>query len=386
MKKTASFFYFLFSIAHSLFSQNTGIGTTTPVLGKLEVFGAAGSGYTSGIFGSDGAGISLERNFPTIGFNQYNNGESRFMATGYAAFQYLDPSSGTMSFGMLGNGNQDALATSVIRVLSIGSNGNVGIKTDPVNASLYVIKAGNFDGAAVFGGTSYNSHFYYGTEEHTYIRGGYTGSYVYLNDIEIGNVILGGGNSTVGINSGDPVYTLEIRQYNGKGLLLIDPAGGFNNWEYLVHALSGGTGNSELSLFYNGAIKGYFSPATGEYFVYSSDRRVKTNIKSLSPVLRKMMQLRPSIYEMKSNNPMHQKTIGFIAQEVKFLFPQLVEIKENKVDTINRIPDLYSLNYNGFSIVAIKALQEQMEQIKVLQKENEKLMKRLEALERKIAK
>ena len=56
-----------------IFAQNTGIGTSTPTKGKLEVVGVAGAGATSAAFGTDGTGISFQRDWPTIGFNQYRN-------------------------------------------------------------------------------------------------------------------------------------------------------------------------------------------------------------------------------------------------------------------------------------------------------------------------
>ena len=56
-----------------VFSQNIGIGITNPTRAKLEVSGVSGSGATSAIFGTDGTGISLQRNWPTIGFNLCHN-------------------------------------------------------------------------------------------------------------------------------------------------------------------------------------------------------------------------------------------------------------------------------------------------------------------------
>jgi hypothetical protein len=42
------------------------------------------------------------------------------------------------------------------------------------------------------------------------------------------------------------------------------------------------------------------------------------------------------------------------------------------------------MNYNGFGVIAIKALQEQWQQIQALEKETTELMARLEALEKKL--
>ena len=177
---------------------------------------------TSGIFGGETTGISLQRNWPGIGFNEYWNGGRKYIANGYGAVQTFDPNTGSMYLDMLINGTTNQLTGGVSRAFVISNAGNVGIKTDATNASLYVVKGGNFAGTAVFRGFDHNTHFNYGNEEHTYIRPGYDFRTVFLNDVG-GHVVLGGGNAMVGINSSNPTSTLEIRQYDGKGLILINP-------------------------------------------------------------------------------------------------------------------------------------------------------------------
>ena len=218
MKKYTVFFnpltarVLLFIFTHlscqELFSQpepmsNVGIGTTTPTRAKLEVFGTGGIfSFTSAIFGSDGAGISLQRNRPSIGFNQYNDGNSKFMTTGFAGIQYFDPATGIYALDMLGNGTANANTTVQTRSLTIGNNGNISIKTATgANASLYVVKAGNVDGSAIFAGTQYASFFHYGFNEDTYLRGGKTVSGVIINDVSAGPTVIGGG----------PTSSTEIR-------------------------------------------------------------------------------------------------------------------------------------------------------------------------------
>jgi hypothetical protein len=73
-------------------------------------------------------------------------------------------------------------------------SGNVGIGPVPstFNSSLLVFKSSNsFDGTAVFKGSTYTSHFSYGTNEDTYIRGGKDGGHIIMNDIPLGNVGIG---------------------------------------------------------------------------------------------------------------------------------------------------------------------------------------------------
>src|SRR5215210_2855297 len=165
MKKILLLFIFncilLFVVA-----QNVGIGTGNPTRAKLEVHGAVGS--TSAIFGGESTGISFQRDWPSVGFNQYYNSASRYLSNGFAAVQYLDPTTGYMTFDMFPNGVANAISPSLNRALVIANNGNIGIRTNPANASLYVTKAGNTDGSAIFGGTSYGSYFHYSATEDTY--------------------------------------------------------------------------------------------------------------------------------------------------------------------------------------------------------------------------
>lgn len=192
-----SFFIQALLVSHFIFAQNVGIGTITPSRGKLEVFGVAGAGATSAIFGSDGTGISLQRNWPTIGFNQYRDivtpgSQGKYMANGFAAIQYYDPTTGAMAFDMFPNGIANAFTPVANRAITILATGNVGIRTGASNTtSLYVVKGTNFDGAAIFGGTQYGSYFNYSNSEDTYIRPGKDGGTVIVNDVPNGQITLG---------------------------------------------------------------------------------------------------------------------------------------------------------------------------------------------------
>ena len=98
-------------------AQNVGIGTNNPTRAKLEIHGAVDA--TSAIFGGESTGISLQRNWPGIGFNQYYNRGSRYMANGYAAVQFMDPNSGYIAFDMFGNGSANSIASASKRAMVI---------------------------------------------------------------------------------------------------------------------------------------------------------------------------------------------------------------------------------------------------------------------------
>jgi hypothetical protein len=118
-----------------------------------------------------------------------------------------------------------------------------------------------------------------------------------------------------------------------------------NDWEIWV-------GSEGLNLYFNNAPKGVFSTASGAYSSVS-DERLKINIKPMASVLDQIGQLKPSTYQFK-NTTDKQAHNGFIAQDVMKIFPHLV------THTVNpeRNVDVYSLDYNGFGVIAIKAIQE----------------------------
>ena len=380
MKKISSLFLCIYIYAASAQptpTSNIGIGTLSPTRAKLELHGSVLS--TSAIFGGESSGISVQSNWPGIGFNDYGGNGFRYIADGFAARQYLNPGTGYMVLAMLPYGLKDAVATSSTNAFFINNLGNIGIKAIPVNASLFVPKGGNADGSALFGGTTYGSYFHYGTPEDTYIRGGKFGSKIIINDIDGGKILMGNGSSNVGINNGLPASNLELRQINGRGLLLVEPNNSFNNWEFRMNRPVGWIG-SNLNLMYNGQAKGWFSWGTADYSVYS-DRRLKKNIQNIPLIINKIMALQPVEYEMNYNNKKNCKTIGFIAQDVKKVFPELVTITTDTTRGYQGITDLHCISYSGFNVLAIKAIQEQQVIIKQMQNQNKELARRIAAVE-----
>jgi len=84
----------------------------------------------------------------------------------------------------------------------------------------------------------------------------------------------------------------------------------------------------------------------------TSDSRLKRNIESVEDVLSKVLQLNAKNYNYISDEEKAEKTIGFIAQEVEQIDPDWVIAPKSQ-------EEYYLLNYNNFSVLAIKAIQEQ---------------------------
>ncbi|MBS1754113.1 MAG: tail fiber domain-containing protein [Ferruginibacter sp.] len=368
--------YFLIltaAVACSRFAaaQNVGIGTNNPFRAKLEVHGAVGA--TSAIFGGEGQGISLQRNFPSIGFNQFYGDMSRHMATGYSAVQYLDPWLGYMAIDMLGTGDAYNYAGPNIRAITINKNGNVGFRSNgAANTSLVVERAENTEGTAAFWGSRHISWFNYGAQENTYIRAGKDNGKVYINDIPGSKIAMYG---FVGVNTDNPTFPLEVRQPAGtgdKGLGLFNP--NINqSWELRVTQAQG-----VLNMYHTGSYVSSFN----QWGVYSyvSDKRLKKNITALPTILSKVLQLQPVAYNMIDEQNAENKNLGFIAQDVQQLFPQLVSTLSDSASGHKGMNDVLTVNYDGFGILAIKAIQEQQQMIVSLTQKMESLQQEIKAL------
>jgi hypothetical protein len=345
-------------------AQNVGIGTTNPTRAKFEVHGSVG--MTNSIFGGDGQGVSLFKDIPGIGFNAYFNNGMRMLKDGTGALQYFNPAQGAMAFDISLAGYEDLPASNVRRIMALYYNGNVriGKYANIPKATLTVDRGEGVDGTAVFEGTTHRSHFNFDYDENTYIRAGKDNGKVIINDIPGSKIAMTG---NVGINTSNPYFPLEVWQTaNDKGFFL----GNIHNqvdWEFRVIGASSGW----LQLYYNGGYVARFNQ-WGEY-ANVSDRRLKDNITELTPVLDRVLQLQPVSYEMKNNNTADEKTIGFIAQDVKPLFPELVSVSRDTASGYKGINDLHTVTYNGFGVLAIKAIQEQQLMITALQAEIDQL-------------
>jgi hypothetical protein len=103
---------------------------------KLIVNADAGK-LTNAIFGYDGQGISLQKNWPTIGFNTYRDdlNVQRNMGGGYGFGMAINPTTGMLFFNRMGTGAAyDAIGANEQFVMGISQSGNLGIgTTNPIN-------------------------------------------------------------------------------------------------------------------------------------------------------------------------------------------------------------------------------------------------------------
>ena len=93
------------------------------------------------------------------------------------------------------------------------------------------------------------------------------------------------------------------------------------------------------------------------------------------------MQLQPVSYHLNRDQGADPLSFGFIAQDVYSLFPELTSpMRARDGNTY------LTVNYAGFSVVTVKAIQEQQEKIQTLQQENADLKAQLESLDARLQK
>lgn len=380
MQLTTLLFTTLLFSAHT-FAQNVGIGTNNPSRARLEVHGAADA--TSAIFGGESSGISLQRAWPGIGFNQYYNAGNRYIGNGYAAAVVVDPGSGYMHFDFFPYGIANGTASSSTRALTLRPNGNVGISGAIPNGQLQLTNS-LANRKLVLWESANNDHqfFGFGIQSGTlrYSVGG-TGDvhrfYSGTNSVSSRLLMSIWGDRTVtisdetgggrlGINLNSSPATLSLKQAGNRGLM-IQEAASLTTWE-LRAAHYAPNNYSTLGVYHMDNLLGFFRP-TGEY-AWGSDVRLKADIHPLNTVLAKLLQLKPKTYTMVNANPGRLKSIGFIAQEVAPLFPELVSYMNYQGQNGVVINDALALNYTGFSILAVKAIQEQQA---IIEKQSQKI-------------
>lgn len=217
-----------------------------------------------------------------------------------------------------------------------GANGAMGSHNTLIGASAgfhstgeYNTYLGSYAGQASYTG-SYNVFIGYnaGTSE--------TGSNkLYIANNGTSPLIYGDfASPKVAINSTNPTQTLDV------------------NGGTRVRTLTG-TGNRAV-----------YTDPTGVLTTSTSDIRLKENVKPLLNSLSKVTELQGVMYNWKSDSA-HTNFVGFIAQEVEEVIPELV--------FTNPTDGYKGVNYAEMTAILVEAMKEQQKQIEALKAELEEL-------------
>lgn len=153
-------------------------------------------------------------------------------------------------------------------------------------------------------------------------------------------------SGNVGIGTANPQMTLHLVQKAIHSGIRLDEVNqtGQPTRRYFQIAYEG-QGNIH---FYHETGNGQWMDPTGNWH-YNSDLSLKEKIAPLNDILKKVMQLNPVSFSWRN---IHASDIGFIAQDVEKIFPELVS------STTANGSETKGLAYSSFGVLAIKAIQE----------------------------
>jgi hypothetical protein len=143
--------------------------------------------------------------------------------------------------------------------------------------------------------------------------------------------------------------------------------GDFSN-KYVVIA---GIANNGYTFFVNGTSAGWSA------WTNLSDSRYKKDIFTISDALMKVKQMRGVNYSWKDSLALDNSTqIGFLAQEVQKVLPEVVSIDQKTGN--------YFMQYGPITAVLVEAVKEQQQQIESTIQENRQLRSELQSLREEI--
>ncbi|MBK8608394.1 MAG: tail fiber domain-containing protein [Chitinophagaceae bacterium] len=161
---------------------------------------------------------------------------------------------------------------------------------------------------------------------------------------------------------------LQVKQSGSQNGIGIENTNTTNHWDLFLDAGA----VPDFNFYLNGSLRSYIRNSDGAY-IQVSDKNLKKDITVLQPALQKISTLQPYQYHYVENNAGSNYSIGFMAQDVQKLFPDAVSEKLMKDGRLQ-----LGVNYQYFTVLAIKGLQEQ-------QSNMEAQNKKIEVLERQLA-
>ncbi|MEM9885691.1 MAG: tail fiber domain-containing protein [Bacteroidota bacterium] len=196
-----------------------------------------------------------------------------------------------------------------------------------------------------------------------------------LNGQENVRFQIGGATQMVLNNSGN----LGIGEFAPSSRLHVQQAGSFSNNGITLEDDDGSIWNTyvdgadDYNFAFEGDLTAFILDGTGEY-VESSDESLKSNIAGLSPVLDRVLQLKPSQFTF-NRDSLNRLAVGFIAQETEALFPNVVVEKDG----------IKGISYNKFGVIAIKAIQELKVELEESITNNTQMQNEMDALKAEVA-
>lgn len=192
----------------------------------------------------------------------------------------------------------------------------------------------------------------------------------------------------VGVGIGNPIYRLDVSDNLSTGYVARFRNTNTSSTSRGVIIQTGPITNPSSSVYYAlfldgngtniGGIRG--NGSGGTMYSTTSDRRLKQNIKTFDQGLATLNKINPAVYQMKSNPT--QDEIGFIAQELQKVLPQVVG--GDPADNVDESP--MTVDYGRITPVLVAAIKEQQEIINTLTERLDNQDKQFNELKAEIAK
>jgi len=314
--------------------QTNASGPYSTAMGK----NTTASGWYSTSCGANTSALSA---FETV-FGRYNTSYTPWSTDNWYFYDRLF---------VIGNGTSSSSMSDALVVLK---NGNIGIGTSFPQTQLHIKGNGNLldlEGTAQVYIPWYPLGISNGVKALLGFYGAGTTDFLIANQFTTGsnNIILQPGtNGKIGIGSSTPTEVLDV---NGNGRF---------------RSIGSGA--------YVGAIN---RTSDGTLTTATSDIRTKNNISNLTNSLNAILNLRGISFTWKDEPEMGRR-IGFIAQEVEPILPELV--------FTNPADGLKGVNYAEMTAVLVEAMKEQQHQIESYKSENDYLKSQLQTLQEKVDK
>ena len=280
--------------------------------------------------------LAMARDFNHALYNNYSNvdGEGAWDGSKWNTFAGLD-----IRVGAGGN------KKTAIKVLQ---NGNVGIGNPRPRHKLHV------SGNAVASGTVFAGAFDVQNSVPTHVnRDGVfyrTGGQVYITVDDNLYIRDTDGRIRMHFQTNSGVFQTDVLRLGNKfRLSSIGDAHGNDDWLRMFDVNNRG--------YYGGLAAGRLW--TQQARLAGSDRRMKTDIGGIRDALGKVTRLRGVGFRWKDGRLQRQVHMGFVAQEVETVVPELVETGPN---------GMKALEYDGVIALLVEAVKSQQKSIKALDK------------------
>jgi hypothetical protein len=203
-------------------------------------------------------------------------------------------------------------------------------------------------------------------------------------------------NKSAGTAAVYGVYVTSDNDGTGNSYLLRgNSIGSTTGTEYGIYIsgeddnyFSGAVGMGRLPTTNKLEVNGEASKSTAGSWIANSDRRIKTDIHTIENATQTLMKLNPVMFhytaDWKKRNPSikDQYYYNFIAQEFKEVFPEAVQGSGEYLEGDST--EILQIDTYNAEIVTIKAVQELIQRVEKLEKENQQLKAEKSSMENEL--